>query len=307
MATGREFARLEGHSLQLYRLAVARWLDDAFFALARALEVDFLFECGAFDARTSVRFVSAGNRSAVAIEANPSTYEAATIEARKSGVETVNLGLSDKQGTATFFIPQGAHVTSNASFLRKPGAAYEEMEIPLKTLDDISGTYGLESQSVALWVDVEGLAKPVLEGGKSLLASPRCKLVKVEVETKGHWSGQALADQVDALMQECGLTPVLRDHEFDGQHNVIYVRDSAVSGLDEIIIQQWALLGSVRSPLRSRAWSAARAKAQSAAHRVKLRVMSGDSAPTLLHRAAAAMGSFSSARIIEKRKDRTPS
>ncbi len=308
LATGREIAHLDGRALQHYRAAVSRWLDDAFFALAQALEIDFLFECGAHDARTSVRFASAGKRSAVAIEANPHTYDALTIGAQKSGVTTLNLGLSDKESTASFFIPEGMPHIANASFLKRPGKTYEEVEIPLKTIDQLAETYGVESQSIALWVDVEGLAKSVLEGGKSLLGSARCKLVKVEVETKAHWSGQALADQVDALMQQCGLTPVLRDWEAEGQHNLIYVRDSAVSSLDEVITQQWALLTAVRvPPLRSRAWSAAGAKAQVAAHAVKSKVMSEDKGPTLLHRAAAALGSVSSARIVEKRMNRAAS
>jgi FkbM family methyltransferase len=305
MATGSRVARLRGRALQRFRWLVAAWLDDAFFALAEALDVDFLFECGAHEAGASTRFTRSGNRSALAIEANPHTYEAITILAQVRGVQTLNVGLGEEQTTATFFIPKYSASAGNASFLKKSGETYDEVEIPLTTLDSLSTSYAAESKGLALWVDVEGLAASVLKGSKSILASSRCKLVKVEVETKSYWSGQALADDVDALMQECGLTPVLRDFEYEGQHNVLYVRDSAVCGLDHTIMKQWALLSDLDLPaFPSTVWSATRTKARAAAHAMKARVMSGDTGPTLFHRAAAAMGSVSSARIVKKRMNR---
>ena len=296
IATGERLARLRGAALRDYRSCVTAWLDEAFFSLADALEVDFLIECGAHDAVTSMRFVAGGKGRALAIEANPHTYRTITVKAEEFGVRTLNAGLSDEEKTAPFYIPRGSDCAPDASLLRKTGEAYDSVDIPLVTLDSLYRTCGIESEAVALWVDVEGMATRVFDSGRALLASARCKLIKVEVETTRFWGGQALAEDVDALMHECGLAPVLRDIESDGQHNVLYVRDSSISGLDEALLQQWALLRCVRG----RSWSSR--KVRSAGARIKAKLIEDDKGATLFHRAAAALGSASSARVLQRRK-----
>jgi len=87
---------------------------------------------------------------------------------------------------------------------------------------------------------------------------------------------------------------VLRDIEFPNQYNLVYVRAELAIGLDELLICKWAELANikpVRVPLGIR----------TVVHAVRTRVMSEESGPLIFHRAAAALGSVSSAKVIAMR------
>ena len=99
---------------------------------------------------------------------------------------------------------------------------------------------------MALWVDVEGLAGEVLGSGSSLLSSPQCIALKVEVESKPFWGGQELGSQLVQSLSELGFTPVLRDIEYDSQFNIVFLRTSLVEALDEFILGAWSRLGGTR-------------------------------------------------------------
>jgi FkbM family methyltransferase len=300
VAVGETVAGLRGDKLDAFRRDTASWLNRGFFKLAEALQAEFLIECGAHEAGASIKFVKEPGRRALAIEPNPYTFEHLTRRAERRGVTPLHVGLSDKQGRATFYVRQGAERAGNTSFLKRPSEVYDEIEVNLTTLDAVAAAHASDANSIALWVDVEGLTYQVLRGGSSLLRSPRCKLIKVEVETKPQWEGQKLAEQVDALLGEFGLTPVLQDIEYETQHNLIYVRSDSVGAIETIVETELATLSKIRPRFFPRPF-------KSIIHDAKTRLMSEDG-PLFLHRAAAALGSASSAHIVKKRirEDRAP-
>ena len=225
----------------------AHWLDETFFLMLRHLDTDYLVECGAHEASASVRFVKDGGKKALAIEANPITFATRTkVAERQSGVTAVNLGVASKPGHLDFHIPQENSLDGSASFLRKPGVEYRSERVPVDTLDNIAGRYFSEPGRMALWVDVEGLAGEVLGSGSSLLSSPQCIALKVEVESNPFWGGQELGSQLVQSLSELGFTPVLRDIEYDSQFNIVFLRTSLVEALDEFILGAWSRLGGTR-------------------------------------------------------------
>jgi hypothetical protein len=209
----------------------------------------------------------------------------------------LNCGVGSHSGEANFYVPRNPEQAGNASFLRQAGLEYTCISMRMTTLDALGGEYLKSDDRLAIWLDVEGFAADVLKGGLSILKDPRCRILKVEVETEPYWEGQVLADQVDNLLTECGFTPVLRDIEYANQYNVIYVRRELSPGLDEMLIHQWAKLAAIR-PVRFPAGL------RSVAHVLKRGLLHDSPGPLLVHRAAAALGSISSAKIIAAARDK---
>jgi FkbM family methyltransferase len=232
---------------KLYRRKTASWLDDCFFAIVRRLNVRHFVECGAHDASASVRFIRGGGGKALAIEANPLTFARKTILASETeGVEVVNCGVGPEAGEAEFFIPRSDDTDGSASFLRKEGVEYKSERIPVQTLDTLHASHFTILEPTALWVDVEGLGLEVVRSGLKLLSHPNCWAIKIEVETRQFWSGQSLVSQLNDFLTGHGFVPVLRDIEYAGQYNIIFVRDVHASSLDEELVQSWFRLGEVR-------------------------------------------------------------
>ena len=148
----------------LYRQASTDWLDDAFFQILRKLDVSGFLECGAHEASASVRFIHEGGETAVAAEANPATFNTMTTPARIHNVTCLNIGVGEEDGVLEFNVPRSNHVAGSASFMKKPGIAYSTANVPVHTIAHLHAEYFGPHQSIGLWVDVEGMALPVLKG-----------------------------------------------------------------------------------------------------------------------------------------------
>lgn len=206
-----------------FRARSAAILDRCFFDLLRALEVQNFVECGAHDASASVTFMQHGSR-ALAIEANPLTYQERTKRAEAHGVTTLNIGLGATQGALDFYIPTDNPLAGNATFRPKRGKDYRKESVPVETLNHLQERYALNEAPCALWMDLEGLAFEVLQGGDQLLAHPNCRALKVEVETFPFFEGQKLFHDVNSLLESYGFQAILADHEYREQFNVLYVK-----------------------------------------------------------------------------------
>lgn len=60
--------------------------------------------------------------------------------------------------------------------------------------------------------------------------------MKVEVESYELFDGQKLFSETDSLLRKQGMTPILRDIEYEGQFNVIYINNTVADTLDEVLI-----------------------------------------------------------------------
>lgn len=226
----------------------ARWLDQCFFEILVRLELENFLECGARAAGASQRFMDSIGRRAVALEANPLTFEQRTKKAANKGVTVLNCGVGpDDDEMRNFFMPKNYLTAGNASFMRADKNEYEAQTIRMRTIDSLCREYFPGQQSVALWIDVEGLSLDVLTGACDLLDSGRCLALKIEIETARLWRNQRLASEVDDYLGQHGYVPLLCDFEYDYQFNVIYVRKNRVDELDYLTHQQLFALSKRRT------------------------------------------------------------
>jgi FkbM family methyltransferase len=222
-----------------FRHKTALWIDESFFKILSGCGVTGLIECGAHEASASINFMRTGGRRAVAIEANPITYEMKTKLAEQHGVLSFNCGVGKEVGEIDFFIPQHDQTAGNASFLKKPNVNYESKKVSVDTINNIFHKHFKRGEVLALWIDVEGLALDVLKGGDSLLKNDICQVIKVEVENIPFWQNQSLARDVDNYLTSLDYKAILRDIEWNGQYNLIYVKEKYIDCIDDILIDCW--------------------------------------------------------------------
>lgn len=204
-------------------------LEELFFALVSAFEPQLFVEAGAKDAASSLRARGAlPDARVVAFEANPHTHRRF---ARKHAyasmhVEYLHLALSDQAGTARFFVrtaPDGKPSADGQAslFTQLNDDKHHEVSVPATTLETFFGDHPFDR--CALWIDVEGANRLVLEGGRSLLS--RASVVMIEVEDRPKWSDQWLVADTERFLRQHGLVPVGRDFQARHQYNLIFVRD----------------------------------------------------------------------------------
>ena len=281
-----------------FRKSSALLLEDSFFDVCLEIEATNLIECGAHDARASKRFLLTSGRRALAVEANPYTFNEITMHASQNGVDVRNVGVGRHSCRAHVLLPKvaGTRTPVNASFLQKPLLGpCEKVEVEIVTIDMLANELPQEAR-IVLWIDVEGMAHDVLLGGSQLIADHRCRAIFVEVEDVEMWEGQSLSSDVHDLLTTNGFTPVMRDAEYVGQYNVLYVRREMVTAVAEISISYWALLSHVtlakgkRGDFRTNVGSLKRFAVGSHESRFSRTV----------NRVAAVFGSKSSHQLIDK-------
>jgi FkbM family methyltransferase len=299
VATAPHRSSIPGYRDERFRHKTAQWLDDSFFALLAVCEADSLVECGAHEAAASSRFMRLGGKMALAIEANPNTYAAKTKLAEKDGVVTVNCGVGAHSGESEFHVPRRNSVAGNASFFVKPGEDFDSIRVPMRTLDELCTRFLPTKASVAFWIDVEGMTLDVLSGARSLLGGGLCRVMKLEVETKPFWEHQALASDVDDYLRGLGYEAVLRDIEYDRQYNVIYVSQSFLDAVDEVVISCWGELARLRLGLRDKFLRVSPIQLASHYKNVLTHSRIPWVAPST-HRVSALLGSESSRRILSE-------
>lgn len=108
----------------------------------------------------------------------------------------------------------------------------------MRTVDSLCREHFADQQTVALWIDVEGMALDVLTGARQMLDAGRCVALKVEVETDSLWLDQHLAER--------GYRPVLCDFEYDYQFNAVYVRKELVDAVEGLAQQRLFVLSANR-------------------------------------------------------------
>lgn len=208
----------------------AAYVTQYFHALVDLVRPDLFVEAGAYraDASREIRQRHPDCR-VIAFEANPYNHAEYrdTLGFAEARIDYVNLALTDAPGPVTFHLrtrqggEQLRNITGNSSLLRRAdaGTEYEEVTVQGVTLD---GHLAQEEFSrAALWVDVEGASRQVLQGATSTLE--RTKLVLIEVEEARVWEDQWRSLDVLEFFLASGFVPVTRDIEYDHQYNVLLV------------------------------------------------------------------------------------
>jgi len=217
-------------SLKNFRKQSALLLDDFFFTALSILNVEYFLECGAHEAQASSRFCSIG-KNAIAIEANPVTFNVKTVSAMSAGVEVLNFGLGASTGELEFYVLEEDLVAGNATFQPKANEIYKKQIVKVDTIDNIVQERAIEHNPIGLWVDVEGFSRAVLQGANQLLKTENCMILKIEVESFLFFEGQALSTEVADHLSAIGFEAIIVDAEYEQQFNVVFVKRGVIDSL----------------------------------------------------------------------------
>ena len=226
---------------KVWRRRSVRLLTTLFEELCSLTEVSTLIECGAHGAETSQRFVErTENGRAIALEANPYTFAAKTGRVASDRLIPIAEGIGEFPGELIFHIPEtsdGDLMPEYAGFFPWPDASVQEaLPVRITTLDELSERFDL-SKPVALWVDVEGMAREVFAGGKQSLQNVLIALVEVEPEAR--WEGSATESEVTELLKSHGFIPVARDFPSPRYFNALYLKAEAVEQSQLLLQRFW--------------------------------------------------------------------
>lgn len=198
-------------------------LDYLFFNLLEQLNINFLIECGAYEASASIEATKKGCR-ALAIEANPNTFKQITPKS-KDKLISINIGLSEKEEYLNFYFPKKDYTEISSTFQKKEGTIYDTVKVLTQPLDKVVKDYDIISKPFALWIDVEGFQKQVLFGAKNILNNKNCKFLKIEVEKVEKFKGQLfLSKEIEEFLYEYNFIPIFRDFEYDYQFNILFIK-----------------------------------------------------------------------------------
>jgi FkbM family methyltransferase len=228
--------KLGRRELSIWRRKNNKNLVDAFFLILDKLNINQFVEVGAHKAEASRRFVLSGDRKAVAIEANPYTFERYTKKAKSNKIEVLNVGIGNENKKLNLVIPtnRGSLTPLNSSFLkRKTYVDSIDKLIEMKKLDSLD--LGFRSnRNTALWIDVEGFGYEVLAGASNFLKF-YSEVIFIEVETIPHWKTQKTLSVIVEELNRYDLIPILRDDENETQFNVIFIRKNLQSKLHTLM------------------------------------------------------------------------
>ncbi len=211
--------------------------ERIFLSLLRVHRCGVVCDIGSKDGTHAELFRQALPKSRVlAFEANPTNVQEIERAANLSsaGIELYPVAVSNTDGTSTFHVVTGPNerITDprawrGMSSLRNRvedsnawwhGLPVRTEEVSTVRLDSILiGVRG----TVALWIDVEGVAYEVLQGAEAVLNHVR--VVHVEVETEPFWRDQKVEMHVREFMEQRGFALVARGPS-QPQRDLVFVQ-----------------------------------------------------------------------------------
>lgn len=216
----------------------AHRLRDLFLRLLAQHPTEVVFEIGANEAS----FSQAARRRAkdaevIAFEANPHVWERFKDRCARAGVDYRHLAITEATGPVTFQLQTTrsgkpvALTTGSNSLLKRVDyeATYAPVEVPGVRLDEFIAERGLAGRSMCAWIDVEGAIRQVLTGIGDRIDD--FHMLLIEVENAPKWEGQWCWYDVLAYLRPRGFVPVVRDFEYTGQFNVVFLREEMLREL----------------------------------------------------------------------------
>lgn len=225
-----------------WRMKTVDLLKRSFLRSSALMGCTQFIELGAHDGEVSNDFTRAEGFFALAIEANPITFQDKLAISASQRTRILNLAVSDLDGDMELHIPTESGILSpgNASLLAPEGGGNtHSILVPARRLDSVLNVEERNRFS-SLWIDVEGMALPVLKGAIDYLLDGKCKIILVEVEESQLWANQFTAQEVDSFLTSVGYSSIMRDAQTDEQYNVVYVRSENLDETKRIVEQYWA-------------------------------------------------------------------
>lgn len=203
-------------------------LERLFFRIVRELSPDLFIEAGAKNGSTSRRARRYLPEALItAFEANPMNFArySPNFESHPDRISYLHQALSDADGEVTFNVRivdgrpaadgQGSLLTSENS-----SSPHKVVTVPAVRLDSHFSADSFDR--CAVWMDVEGASKQVLEGGSGIL--DKIDALFIEVEDRVMWDGQWLGKDVMAFLLQYDLVPFARDYQSRYQYNVLFLK-----------------------------------------------------------------------------------
>ncbi len=216
-----------------------------FAKLLRPFSIDVVCDIGSLNGADALRFRRAApGARIVAFEPNPSNYRAMR-ESRAlaaAGIETLPYAISAHEGDAEFFIVPVAGPAdlarrgmSSLHLRAEPVHRGRKIVVQTRRLDGLLAEPARTGARIALWIDAEGAAFEVLQGGLGILDA--VQLLHVEVETRACiGASQKLYPDVAGLLADRGFVEIATDEPRDAmQFNSLYVRAALPAALANLV------------------------------------------------------------------------
>ena len=204
-----------------------------FQLLVKYLKPELICDIGALDASHSLLLRKITNKADIlAFEANPDNYQKINNkgDAKSANIEVIHKAVSNLSGELSFHVQKYTDNNDNqwmagtSSILERTTQVgdTEEVTVEAVRLDEYLHNTGRSANSIALWVDVEGVGYEVLEGIKNIVNN--IIFIQVEVETEEIWQGQKLKKDVQALMNTYGFIEIGRG-KHEHQHDLVFINE----------------------------------------------------------------------------------
>ncbi len=226
--------------------------ETFFTSCLRAFNIDVVCDIGAMDGTHSQIFSkNISKKGKIFIfEANPKNHENIRRNPAfdKSYFSIENIAVSDRNGPIEFNVVEVDEKNPKAnrgcsSLLRRSNVFLESqfahsektmsVEVSSRRIDDFikENCSNYKKQNIALWIDVEGAAKLVLDGSIEIL--DRVVMIHVEVERRIEWEGQKKYEDIVNLLKRYNFV-AWKHNFFDdsvSQGDILFIRKDVLEQL----------------------------------------------------------------------------
>lgn len=224
---------------------ITQLLTDAYLKLVGLLDTEVTLEIGAREASFSIQIQQLYGEKiqSFAFEASPRSHAHYHAGIKKHGVRYINAAISDVTGTIAFHEyladDEQQSVGFSSIYTRDKAVKGDERKTTV-AVKSLTGDAFVQARcggagNIALWIDVEGAQKEVLESLSQSFANTLINAAYIEVESVPFWPKQKfLAPDIIKKMYEFDCIPLMRDVNFGSQYNILFVRASRIN---DVVLQ----------------------------------------------------------------------
>jgi FkbM family methyltransferase len=211
----------------------ARILEELFYEICKKIEIAQFVECGAHDAFASRKIVSKfPGINAVAFEANPHVFENYLELVTSGNVNYINKAVSNRVGNIHLILKsKDTKSWSSEGYLEldhESDSNLERIEVSTTTLDS-ELEKDLGEIATALWIDVEGSNRVLIDGAKVLLKSGLVKVILIETQVDLVWKEDFSAESLCEELSLYGFKPIARDCPQHWGCNILFIQERLIS------------------------------------------------------------------------------
>ena len=205
-----------------------------FYCLLKRLNISCICDIGSMDGTASILFRKLRPEASIfAFEANKYNFGNIINDSNilNSNIKVVNCAVTNYNGTAKFNIvsaeyddPHSNNRGRSSLYTRDDAKIKESVEVEAIRIDDFLLNQNNKTDSIALWVDVEGADYEVLKGIEKI--KDRISIIHVEVEKKKIWNDQKVYTDVLKLMNKYNFEVIFTSlvNNNDDQGNAVFIK-----------------------------------------------------------------------------------